>query len=505
MKKSRIICSILAALFVLSVFAACGETGPGKNDPDNTGAPITNDEGYTMRVPKQDHKGAAFTVLSCQGENTPTARYWTQFSVEEDSNEQLDSALFKRNKAVEEYLGIDIEFAQRLNSVVDVEAYRTGVITGDDEFQLAAFIDRFALGLAMEGYVLSFADLQDYYVDLSNPWWDQEINKELSISNKQYLAAGAYQLDLFGAMTVLLFNKQIAEDNHLDNIYELVRKGEWTMEKMAGMMSVSVSDVDGDQTMTNQDVWGAVAAGAQWNQSFFPVSGETIIKKDKNDIPYLAASGNRNMLNIVEYQWNTIQKSDYFYQMDAEGNTFTTSPYWDGMIYTAVINMFSQGKALFASAAPMYLVSDYLRKMEDHFGIVPYPTFKEVKAGTNYGAFMPVLITHVVPYNTSDPELASAFLEYTAFYSYENSMSIYEDTVISVRGTRDEESGEMLSMMRKNRKVDLARTYFLNTAQVAYNDISKYGSFVWASGWRKHEDSIKDQIDGVVLAFAALK
>ncbi|MBR5767274.1 MAG: hypothetical protein IKX86_01175, partial [Clostridia bacterium] len=490
--------------FVTSVFAACGGGGSNGDDSKATAA-VTDAQGNTMRVPKQDHKGATFTILSCKGENTPTARYWTQFSVEEDSDDPLDAALFRRNKAVEEYLGIDIEFSERLNSVVDVEAYRTGVIAGDDEFQIAALIDRFALGLAMEGYVLSYADLESYYVDLSNPWWDQEINKELSISNKQYLAAGAYQLDLFGAMTVLLFNKQIAEDKHLDDIYDLVRKGEWTMEKMAGMMSVSASDVDGDQMMTEQDVWGAVAAGAQWNQSFFPVSGETIIKKNKDDIPYLAASGNRNMLNIVEYQWNTLQKSEYFYMMDAEGNTFTSSQYWDGMIYTTVINMFSQGKALFASAAPMYVMSDYLRQMEDHFGIVPYPTFKEVKAGTNYGAFMPVLITHIVPYNTSDPELASAFLEYTAYYSYENSTRTYEDTVISIKGTRDDESGEMLSMMRKNRKVDLARTYFLNTAQVAYNDISKYGSFVWASGWRKHEDNINDQIQSVVLAFAALK
>ncbi len=505
MKNRKIICLVLSVLFVLSVFAACKNGGPNGENTKPTGPVLTDDKGNTMNVPKQDHRGATFTVLSCQGENIPTARYWTQFSVEEDSDDPLDSALFRRNAAVEEYLGINIEFAQRLNSVVDVAAYRTGVIAGDDEFQVAALIDRFALGLAMEGYVLSYSELQNHYVNLNNPWWDQEINRELTILNKQYLAAGAYQLDLFGAMTVLLFNKQIAEDKHLENIYELVKNGTWTMEKMAGMMAVAKDDIDGDQKMTEQDVWGAAVAGAQWSQSFFPVSGETIIKKDSDDKPYLSASSSRAMLNLIEYQWNTIQRPDYFYQMDGKDMPHTNSVYWDGMVYTSVINMFSQGKALFTSAAPMYLISDYLRRMEDNFGIVPYPTYKEVKAGTNYGAFMPVLITHIVPYNTSDPELASAFLEYTAYYSYENTMPVFEDTVLSIKGTRDDESGEMLAMMRKNRKVDLARTYFLDTAQTGYNDIAQYGSFVWASGWRSHQDAIDAQIRAAVDAFSLLK
>jgi len=202
-------------------------------------------------------------------------------------------------------------------------------------------------------------------------------------------------------MTVLLFNKQIVADKNLDNIYELVENGTWTMEAMAGMMAKAYSDVDGDTVMTDTDVWGAAVAGAQWSQSFFPVSDKTIIAKDNEDIPYLNASSDRKLLEIIEYQWNTLEKSDYFMKIDGDNAGGTTSSYWDGMVYTTAINMFSQEKALFTSGAPMYLVSDYLRNMQSHFGIVPYPTFDEVKPGTGYGAFMPVLITHVVPYNTS--------------------------------------------------------------------------------------------------------
>jgi len=503
MKK---LCCLLLALMLFAVaLIGCTTPGDGEGTKGTQGSnPITDDSGYTMDVPKMNYNGQIFTVLSCEGENAPTARYWTQFGVDEETPDALDSVLYARNTAIEEYLGIDIELSKNLANVVDVAAYRTGVTAGDDEYQLAAFIDRFALQLAMEGLVLSYNDLEDYHVNLENPWWDQEINAELTILNKQYLAAGAYQLDLFGAMTVLLFNKQIVADKNLDNIYELVENGTWTMEAMAGMMAKAYSDVDGDTVMTDTDVWGAAVAGAQWSQSFFPVSDKTIIAKDNEDIPYLNASSDRKLLEIIEYQWNTLEKSDYFMKIDGDNAGGTTSSYWDGMVYTTAINMFSQEKALFTSGAPMYLVSDYLRNMQSHFGIVPYPTFDEVKPGTGYGAFMPVLITHVVPYNTSDPELASAFLEYAAYYSYNHVVPTYEDTVLSIKGTRDDESGVMLAMMRENRKVDLCRTYFLDTAQTALGDISKYGSFVWASGWQKHTDAINAHIDRVVAAFEKL-
>ena len=84
-------------------------------------------------------------------------------------------------------------------------------------------------------------------------------------------------------------------------------------------------------------------------------------------------------------------------------------------------------------------------------------------------------------------------------------MPIFEDTVLSIKGTRDDESGEMLAMMRKNRKVDLARTYFLDTAQTGFNDIAQYGSFVWASGWRRHQEAIDAQISSAIDAFSLLK
>ncbi len=491
---------------IVPFVSACSESG---RKPSNTthGGTETSYDGYVMKVPKQNHNGATFTILSCEGENAPTARYWTQFEVEEDSADPLDSALFRRNASIEDYLGIKLVVSKRLANVVDTSAYRIGVEAGDDEFQLAAFIDRFALALAMDGLAYSYNELEGYGLDLDNPWWDQAINSQLSVLNKQYLAAGAYQLDLFGAMTVLAFNKSIAEDIHAENIYDLVRNGTWTMEKMAGMMQLAADDIDGDTQMTEDDQWGAVAAGAQWSQSFFPVSGETIIKKNKKDEPYLAAANNRKLLNILEYQCGTLQKDEYYFGFDGEGKTFTASKYWDGMVYTSVINMFANDKALFASAAPMYLNSSYMRSMENNFGIVPYPMYEEVKAGTGYGAFMPVLITHIVPFNTPDPSLAASFLEYAAYISYEKVVPTFEETIISIKGTRDEESGEMLAMMRENRKVDLCRTYFLNTAQTALNEILKYGSSVWAwsSGWAKHESNINNQIESVVDAFGLLK
>ena len=94
-------------------------------------------------------------------------------------------------------------------NLTNTSTFQTAVNSGDDDVQLGIWIDRFALNLAMNGMVTSINELENYYIDLNNPWWYQTMNEKLTIAGDLYFAAGYFNIDLFANMHVLVFNKDM--------------------------------------------------------------------------------------------------------------------------------------------------------------------------------------------------------------------------------------------------------------------------------------------------------
>ena len=108
--------------------------------------------------------------------------------------------------------------------LTDVTAFRKSVQAQADDFEIGIWIDRFALTLAQEGLVIPLDELAESYVNLDKPWWLDDVNKDLTINHKLYFGAGAYDLSIYGNIQMLLFNKTMAENLGLDDMYEMVRR-----------------------------------------------------------------------------------------------------------------------------------------------------------------------------------------------------------------------------------------------------------------------------------------
>ena len=105
-----------------------------------------------------------------------------------------------------------------------------------------------------------------------------------------------------------------------------------------------------------------------------------------------------------------------------------------------------------------------LRDMEADFGIIPFPKYAEVDAGTVYYGYVSGGFPYIVPTTNVDRlDITSAFLEAAAYESYKTVMPQYYENVVLVKQTRDDDSAEMLTMMNENRVMDMYETYWLDS------------------------------------------
>ena len=168
--SKKILCLLLVALMSVSVLVACANDGNKPSGESGTkGDQETQGEAEAkLEVPDNlDYKEREFVVLTCPGENEATKLYWTHFGVNEENGDTLNDGIYKANRNTELYLNIKL-VSNESAGLIDTSMYRQQVLNNDDSFQLACWIDRFALELAMDGLVTSVNELDsESYVDLS--------------------------------------------------------------------------------------------------------------------------------------------------------------------------------------------------------------------------------------------------------------------------------------------------------------------------------------------------
>ena len=504
--SKRIMCLLLVALMAVSVLVGCANTNdsnkPGESGT-SAGQETQGEEEAKFEVPDNlNYEDKDFVVLTCPGENEATKLYWTHFGVTDETGDTLNDGIYKANRNTESYLHIKL-VSDESAGLIDTSVYRNNVAANDDSFQLACWIDRFALELAMDGLVTAVNQLDaDSYVDLSKPWWYKTMNDTLSIDHKLYLAAGYMGIDLFGGMQLLLYNKQIAADTKLGpkedgNLYPMVYDGTWTMEAMYQMMVAASKELDGDGNRTEADQWGVVSTGSIWFNNFSAVNGATMIEKDKDDMPVFSAIGNERLYNIWNYVIENLTNDEYNFD-EADG-----SAYGKGHTYENVIYMFLDNKALFAGTTPMYL--EMLNGFETDYGILPFPKYEAAEPGTPYNSYTTGLVAHFAPISITNTDMVAATMETLNYQYYKITIPAYVNKVLSVRQVRDDDSAEILDMMIKNRSLELGQTYWFDACVGgAANTIWTKGINVYTSTFQKNQSKIEKAIERTVDAFDKL-
>ncbi|MBO5273288.1 MAG: extracellular solute-binding protein [Clostridia bacterium] len=471
---------LLAAIMTASVLSACSngdDSGSGEIDraPTTTEAAIEETEAdtrvYPTHLPEVTYGGYEFKMSHWMfGEG-----YVMTFDLdsEGENGDLINDTVYKRNSKIEEQYEVIVTGIYQELGELDT-AYRNAVNAGDNTYDVIFVRSHEAGSYAASGYYLDLNRLEA--IDWSMPWWDQQSVAELSLGDRLFMVQGDVTLMDKSATACMYFNRKLQSDWNVENFYQLVLEDKWTWDKMIDISKSVHEDVDGNSEWDESDIWG-LGAGDDITYMLLHAGGGRYASKDSDDLP-IVEFGSERTLTVAQRTLDILYDDSYFYH---GGNS----------------DMFQKGNLLLLM--DLIKKSMEMREFED-YGIIPLPKFDE--AQENYGATVSIHHSPVLTVPKTAPEEAyertGVLLEALAAESCYTVIDVYYDTVLKVKGTRDEQSAAMLDIIFDNRVYDLGEFYqfgdfntqFLRTKGNGHEDV--------VSLYEKHSKYIQKAIDALI-------
>lgn len=448
----RIIALLLVLATVLCLFVACKDDTNG-DGPANSATVDSYDWPTNL-----DYSGYGDTPFRILTWGNTGGDHWNAYEFIYDESltgDVLNDAVKTRDTVLEEKMGVKVEYVVQGGG--DITEYaRTSINAGSDDFDVASLSVNSAAVLAQEGM---FIDLNDYsdILNLEEDYWDQGANEQLSFANHLYFTVSDLTLTDKQATWVVFFTKGLLEKypdltaGYENGIYSMVDEGEWTIEKMANMVKTVSSDTNGDNEMTDVDVYGH--CGETFNLAALMVGcGAVAAKKDANDLPVYCFTDNVEQLSeSYKYVHDIVTNRDYSMDSGRMGGYGYTDVWTEGFG-----GMMQDDRVLF-NVTGMNRCRLY-RDMEADFGIVPVPKANEQQE--NYRLLMTGSANCVaIPITAPDKEMICTVLEAMTCLANQTTYEAYIEKSLKVKYLRDDESEAMLEIIFDNRVYDLVDIY----------------------------------------------
>lgn len=498
----RNICTICALILLFSlaiILISCSANEPGGQNNQNDGSSENNaelqsdgemtEETTTERLqpelPDMDYNGDAFTFLVREWDANG---YWGAYDIyaEEENGDAINDAVYHRNRTVESKLNINIKEVR----TGDILGFARKSITADDpEYDCVMPGLTGAGNLASNGYLVSYDKLS--YINLDKPWWDQNA-KNMTIGGRLFFTVGDLCLMDKDSIFIIMFNKTVAKNSGIEDLYNLVRENKWTLDKYHSVIKEVTKDINGDGTIGFDDLVGMASSDYAINVLHFN-TGETVTKKDSDDYPYFTLNSERGILAAEKAFEIVCDKSAAVLASDLN---HIANPWTDG-----INKMFQEDRALFLLAQITFI--HRTRTMESDFGILPSPKLDETQ-DKYYTSINPGNANCVaVPVTVRDTEKTSVILEALTAESKYTLMPAYYDVTITNKMMRDEESAEMLDIILSSRVFDLGFIFnWGDLGNVPLSLFPKGGNFV--STYEKREPRALNEMEKTIEAFKEL-
>ncbi|MBE6612275.1 MAG: hypothetical protein E7632_07265 [Ruminococcaceae bacterium] len=421
------------AISLMLLAALMAAVGCGTQPSD---APVTSDDTTSdvttdiyAGIPTGDFGGETFSILNSNYD-------WALFQMDAESQngEILNDAVFERNVAVEERLNIKLEIDESGYYENTADTLNTLILAQDDVWDAAYVPVMHAAPSAAEGYYLNLYDIDA--LNFEEAWWNQRSIPYYELNGKLFWAHGDAQINYFDCLWVLMFNQKLIDDLQMENPYDLVASGKWTLDKFEKMVTDASMDLNSDSIYNEEDRMGlATHSGSAFG--FLHGVGETAIGV-VDGVPTISPLTER-MIGAVE-KLQGILTSKYV-RMKAD---------------TVKTEMFASDKLLFLGETLGN--ASALREMIADFGILPFPKYDE--AQTSYGSYMsPAALGMFIPVTVSDQERSGIVMECMNALSHETVRPAYYDIVLGEKNLRDEASRSTLDTLFESAECELAYVY----------------------------------------------
>lgn len=452
-------------------------------------AGVFNETGskYYDSLPQMNLNGLKIRIISRETNKSHDVQQFTDFGNNEIDSEaidgtQINDAVYNRNRELEARYNFVFESIQP--NMEPAAFSKQSILANSDDYDV--IIDSLISMTSLMGTQLLMNLNGLEYLDLNTSCWDHNANSNLSIGKNHYLAIGDLLiLDKKGTWSTL-FNKELAAKYELDDIYQTVRDGKWTIDVMHEMSEKVSLDLNGDGKMTETDQWGYLTESYNANVHMFGC--ETLFtSKDADDLPVLSLYSDRSV--------SAFEKVLAF--MTDENVTMNNSNSPNGAADT--LKAFGEGRALFYMVG-IGTAMEY-RYMDADFGIVPIPKYDETQE--NYHTTLSIYNSAClgIPITNRNPDEVAFALQAICSASTDTLRKTFYDVVLNGVTVRDEESKDMLDIIFGNRVFDLGFTYSWGGIGSIYTKLLAMKSGNLASAYKAIEKPAQKAIDKAIESF----
>ena len=482
-RTKRTLSMLLALLTVAAVTASCGSgsdvTDTATDNSADTTAAVTEETNEREKIREEVPADANYNGYEFRIQSRDADHHHKELTADAENGETINDAVYRRNTAVEEKLNIKLKpiYESEAPENTPLDILRQCILAGDDYVDLALTHTIFGGQVAADGLFRNWYDLE--YCDFTKPWWNKNVSDELTIGDQCYLAVGDMCISAIDYAWSMVYNKELAANYDIGDIYQMVIDGKWTVDAFTEMLAQASVDLNGDSKYDDQDQYGFTTHDNSAIVNWMFALGQKVTQMDANGLPELVLNTER-MVSIVEKVDRVLH----------EGNqTFTVTDAYTKSLNTThdlgVANMFAAGKTLFA-AMRIYVI-DNLRSMEANFGIIPFPKFDEAQETyyTHVDGHAPLM---GVPATVVDTERTSVIIECLNAESYRTCVPAMYDIVLTEKFSRDEMSVKMLDLILDGRTQNFGYVYEGSTGmQWALTNLMKSNSTDFTSYYSKRE------------------
>ena len=452
MKTKRILAALLAAIMLAGSLAACaggdgdGETTADPNAPAQTEtAPLISDD-----LPEDlDYEGDEITIISRDKKG------WTdlEIAVEGLTGEPVNDAIFERNKAVEERLGIKIiNYADNTDSIdAVVRKVATAVKGGSKDYDIMAAACCATLPESLGGTFNNLRSEDCEYLDLNRAWWTQGFNEAVEYRGAQYAILGSVVLSMYRFGFVTVFNKAIFTDAGQPYLYDYVKNGTWTLDKQAELAPIFYKDDGNGKQDTTGDRYGFVSSTYTNIDGYWSACKLYIVKKDED--------GNLTLVTDMDRLHGTADKLIHLFH-NTNGATYKVPGTSDDFIWNTIRQMFADGEAAMASFRVLEMENEVMRGMEQEYGVVPLPKYDETQE--SYHTLLHDQFTVIaIPSTVTGDRLTemSAVLEAMSSASYSIVKPVYYEDTLRTKIAQDPTAADMMDLITDNVYIDAGILY----------------------------------------------
>ena len=391
---------------------------------------------------KRDFSGTTINILGYSSSNAYNDA--DSFSAEQ-TGEIIDDAIYQRNIETEELLNVVLSYDASLGEREAQSRFINGVLAGDQTCDIFIHKGGYFGTFFTSGTLMAWNDVEGLNTDM--PWYVKAANDTIKIGEMQYALFGDVSQTNITMCWTTAFNKRLVEEYNIENPYEIVKSGGWTMDRLMNLTKDIWSDLNGNGERDEDDRYGYYTDSYATLDAFMIAHSINATSKDADGFPVTDFYSERlvkSFEKVYDLYWNN-------------PGTYvdTTEPYeyrFD----------FAEGKAVFVPMLIDYYISADLRSMTDDYGILPYPKLDEEQE--DYSTpLLPRTGIAMLPADISQEKLAMVgyVLDALNAYSYEYLRPAIYDLSLNKKGVRDEESVLMLDLILADRNYDFS--YFTET------------------------------------------